>query len=276
MSGRMSAKTGRAPRSTNAFTVETNVNDGTITSSPGRKSSSSAAISSACVHDVVSSARRTPSVLSSSAWQRLGERVVASERAGARRLRDVLELATDDRSAIEGNAYLAHGEQPNSRPAVLRKAIRADVEIAEREHVLPERRRRQLDSADSLMREKADASGPASSLARRHRVRRPRAESRCGTGLRRGRALHARSSSEALVAADTTNPPGNEARAVAVGAERLEAAGIPYQVSEFAPGPREPGRAPRRRRLAPPLLLLAHIDVVGTRRSGVVEPIRTR
>ena len=60
MSGRMSTKTGRAPRSTNAFAVETNVNDGTITSSPGPMSSSSAAISRACVQDVVSSTRRAP------------------------------------------------------------------------------------------------------------------------------------------------------------------------------------------------------------------------
>ena len=35
MSGRMSTNTGTAPRSTNAFAVETNVNDGMITSSPG-------------------------------------------------------------------------------------------------------------------------------------------------------------------------------------------------------------------------------------------------
>ncbi len=71
MSGRMSTNTGRAPRSTNALTVETNVNAGQITSSPGWMSSSSAAISSACVHDVVSSALRAPVISSSSAWQRL-------------------------------------------------------------------------------------------------------------------------------------------------------------------------------------------------------------
>ncbi len=70
MSGRMSANTGRAPRSTKALAVETNVNDGTITSSPGRASSSSAAISRACVQDVVSSALPDPTVCSSRAWQR--------------------------------------------------------------------------------------------------------------------------------------------------------------------------------------------------------------
>ncbi|HZY02844.1 MAG TPA: M20/M25/M40 family metallo-hydrolase [Anaeromyxobacteraceae bacterium] len=67
-----------------------------------------------------------------------------------------------------------------------------------------------------------------------------------------------------LVAANTENPPGNEARAVAIGAERLRGAGVPYQVFEFAPG-----RANLIARLkgngsAKPLLLLAHVDVVPT------------
>ena len=67
----------------------------------------------------------------------------------------------------------------------------------------------------------------------------------------------------ALVASDTSNPPGNEARAVALGVERLRAAGIPYEVTEFAPG-----RQNVVARLAgdgreAPLLLLAHTDVVG-------------
>jgi len=66
-----------------------------------------------------------------------------------------------------------------------------------------------------------------------------------------------------LVAADTSNPPGNEARAAEIGAARLEKAGIPFRVMEFAPG-----RANLVARLegngsAPPLLMLAHIDVVG-------------
>jgi acetylornithine deacetylase/succinyl-diaminopimelate desuccinylase-like protein len=67
-----------------------------------------------------------------------------------------------------------------------------------------------------------------------------------------------------LVAADTSNPPGNEARAAKIGAARLKAAGIPSRVMEFAPG-----RANLVARIegdgsAPPLLMLAHIDVVGT------------
>jgi hypothetical protein len=43
------------------------VNDGTITSSPAFTSSSNAAISSACVHDVVKSARGVPTSRSSTA-----------------------------------------------------------------------------------------------------------------------------------------------------------------------------------------------------------------
>jgi acetylornithine deacetylase/succinyl-diaminopimelate desuccinylase-like protein len=69
---------------------------------------------------------------------------------------------------------------------------------------------------------------------------------------------------EALVAADTTNPPGNEARAVAIGADRLKAASIPYQVSEFAPGRENLVARLRGDGSQPPVLLLAHIDVVGT------------
>ncbi len=67
-----------------------------------------------------------------------------------------------------------------------------------------------------------------------------------------------------LVAADTTNPPGNEARAVKILAKRLDAAGVKYQIDEFAPGrqsivARLKGDGTQR-----PLMLLAHIDVVGT------------
>ncbi|HLL53219.1 MAG TPA: M20/M25/M40 family metallo-hydrolase, partial [Myxococcaceae bacterium] len=68
----------------------------------------------------------------------------------------------------------------------------------------------------------------------------------------------------AVVAADTSNPPGNEARAVAAGAARLKEAGIPFERFEFAPGrenlvARLKGDGSQR-----PLLLLAHVDVVGT------------
>jgi acetylornithine deacetylase/succinyl-diaminopimelate desuccinylase-like protein len=67
-----------------------------------------------------------------------------------------------------------------------------------------------------------------------------------------------------LVAADTSNPPGNESRAVRIGAGELRKAGIRFEVSEF-----EPGRQNLVARLkgdgsARPLLIVAHIDVVGT------------
>lgn len=71
VSARMSTNTGTAPRSTNAFAVETKVKDGMITSSPGTRSSRIAAISSAAVHEWVSSARALPVCSSSHAWQRL-------------------------------------------------------------------------------------------------------------------------------------------------------------------------------------------------------------
>ncbi|MGH7856243.1 MAG: M20 family metallopeptidase, partial [Candidatus Binatia bacterium] len=69
---------------------------------------------------------------------------------------------------------------------------------------------------------------------------------------------------EELVTADTTNPPGNEARAVAIVERRLKEAGIAFESSEFAPG-----RENLVARLGgsgeeEPLLLLAHTDVVGT------------
>ena len=60
VSGRTSTNTGTAPRRTKALAVETKVNDGMMTSSPGPMSARIAAISSAAVHECVSSARRAP------------------------------------------------------------------------------------------------------------------------------------------------------------------------------------------------------------------------
>jgi acetylornithine deacetylase/succinyl-diaminopimelate desuccinylase-like protein len=68
----------------------------------------------------------------------------------------------------------------------------------------------------------------------------------------------------AFVKADTTNPPGNEARIVTLVAERLKKEGIPYTVSEFAPGRQNIVARLKGDGTAKPLLLLAHIDVVGT------------
>ncbi|MBI2964455.1 MAG: M20/M25/M40 family metallo-hydrolase [Deltaproteobacteria bacterium] len=81
-----------------------------------------------------------------------------------------------------------------------------------------------------------------------------------------------RATLEKLVEADTTNPPGNEARAVAIVAARLAAEGIPHEVTEFAPG-----RQNVVARLAgdgseKPLLLLAHLDVVGAEGQPWTSP----
>ncbi len=76
-------------------------------------------------------------------------------------------------------------------------------------------------------------------------------------------ARSARSLLDALVAANTSNPPGNEARAAALGAERLAAAGIAFTRTEFAPGRENLVARLRGDGSAPPVLLLAHTDVVG-------------
>ena len=59
VSSRMSTNTGVAPRRTKAFAVETNVNDGMITSSPGPTPERIAAISKAAVQECVSSTLST-------------------------------------------------------------------------------------------------------------------------------------------------------------------------------------------------------------------------
>ncbi len=76
-------------------------------------------------------------------------------------------------------------------------------------------------------------------------------------------ASRARKLLEGLVRADTTNLPGNEARAARLAEKRLKADGIPYEITQFAPGrenitARLKGTGEKR-----PLLLLAHTDVVG-------------
>jgi hypothetical protein len=70
VSGRTSTKTGIAPRSTNALAVDTKVNDGMMTSSPGPTSARIAAISSAAVQECVSRARRAPVKRASHSLQR--------------------------------------------------------------------------------------------------------------------------------------------------------------------------------------------------------------
>lgn len=76
-------------------------------------------------------------------------------------------------------------------------------------------------------------------------------------------ARSARRLLENLVAANTSNPPGNEARAASIGAERLKEAGIAYEITEFAPGRQNLTARLKGTGKRPPLLLLAHTDVVG-------------
>ena len=101
MSARMSTKTGVAPRSANAVAVDENVNDGMITSSPARSPASSAAISSAAVHDGVSSARIAPVRSSSQSHSTCAEAAVARELQAVDRLADVLELGARRERPVE-------------------------------------------------------------------------------------------------------------------------------------------------------------------------------
>jgi acetylornithine deacetylase/succinyl-diaminopimelate desuccinylase-like protein len=78
-----------------------------------------------------------------------------------------------------------------------------------------------------------------------------------------------------LVAADTTNPPGNEARASVIGEAWLRARGISYESHEFAPGRRNLIARVRGDGSARPLLILAHTDVVGAAgQTWETEPFR--
>ncbi len=81
------------------------------------------------------------------------------------------------------------------------------------------------------------------------------------------RALLAR-----LIAADTTNPPGNEDRAVALGADVLRAEGIAFETFEFAPGRRNLVARLKGDGSARPVLLLAHVDVVPSRGQAWTTP----
>jgi acetylornithine deacetylase/succinyl-diaminopimelate desuccinylase-like protein len=75
-----------------------------------------------------------------------------------------------------------------------------------------------------------------------------------------------------LVAADTTNPPGNEARAVAIIAAHLDEVKIPYEVTEFAPGRKNLVARLSGDGSEKPLLLLAHLDVVGAEGQPWTSP----
>src|ERR1043166_5722558 len=75
-----------------------------------------------------------------------------------------------------------------------------------------------------------------------------------------------------LVAADTTNPPGNEERAVKIIAKRLDEDKIPYEVTEFAPGRKNIVARLAGEGGAKPLLLLGHLDVVGAEGQPWTSP----
>src|SRR4051812_17758122 len=75
-----------------------------------------------------------------------------------------------------------------------------------------------------------------------------------------------------LVKADTTNPPGNEARAVAIIAERLKKEGVPFETMEFGPGRQNLVARLKGSGEKKPLLLLAHIDVVGAENQVWTTP----
>src|SRR5262245_6226714 len=86
-------------------------------------------------------------------------------------------------------------------------------------------------------------------------------------------ARSARELLDALVAADTSNPPGNEAPAAAIGAGRLSKAGMAFRRTEFAPGRENLVARLRGDGSAPPMLLLAHTDVVGSEgQSWATDP----
>ena len=79
---------------------------------------------------------------------------------------------------------------------------------------------------------------------------------------------------KALIEADTSNPPGNEAKAVAIASSYLKKNGFDeMEIFEFAPGRQDllvhlKGSGKKR-----PLILMGHLDVVGTKsQKWSVEP----
>ncbi|MGK5090320.1 M20/M25/M40 family metallo-hydrolase [Bdellovibrionota bacterium FG-2] len=83
----------------------------------------------------------------------------------------------------------------------------------------------------------------------------------------------ARESLGALVEANTTNPPGNEKRAVDIVASRLKAVGISYEITEFAPGRQSIVARLKGTGTKKPVMLVAHLDVVGAEgQTWTVDP----
>jgi acetylornithine deacetylase/succinyl-diaminopimelate desuccinylase-like protein len=81
---------------------------------------------------------------------------------------------------------------------------------------------------------------------------------------------------KSLVRADTTNPPGNEAKIVQILSARLKAEGVQFQTQEFAPGRKNLVARLKAQKAGggdqKPLLLIAHIDVVGTEHQNWSVP----
>jgi acetylornithine deacetylase/succinyl-diaminopimelate desuccinylase-like protein len=76
----------------------------------------------------------------------------------------------------------------------------------------------------------------------------------------------------ALVKADTSNPPGNEARAVKILSSRLKSHGIKFQVMDFGPGRQNLVARLKGSGELKPLLLLSHLDVVGADHQNWTVP----
>lgn len=68
-----------------------------------------------------------------------------------------------------------------------------------------------------------------------------------------------------MVAADTTNPPGNEARIAKILAERFKKEGIAFEITEFAPGRQNIVARLKGDGSLKPVMIIAHTDVVGTK-----------
>ena len=106
VSGRISTNTGVAPRSTTALAVETKVKDGRITSSPGPRSHSSAANSSAAVQEVVSRYAPRAEALLHQLLRTPGERAIAAGMTAGNGLADVDKLGADDARLVEWDVDL--------------------------------------------------------------------------------------------------------------------------------------------------------------------------
>jgi acetylornithine deacetylase/succinyl-diaminopimelate desuccinylase-like protein len=85
-------------------------------------------------------------------------------------------------------------------------------------------------------------------------------------------ALKIRATLEKMVEADTTNPPGNEALVVEIAKRRLDAAGIPYEITEFLPGRQNIVARLKGSGAERPILLISHTDVVSTENQNWTVP----